>query len=60
MMQQPEGDFVTTSADIVVAFLHLLTAAIICATLVYVLAVWTPKAARWLDKDCIIVEGDGK
>lgn len=58
MMQPPEGDFVTTSDDVKVAALYCLTAAIICATLVYVLAVWTPKAARWLDKDCIIVEGE--
>ena len=50
MMQQPEGNLVTTSADIAVAALNLAKWAIIVATLVWVLAYWTPRAAQWWER----------
>lgn len=55
-MKLPDDDynFVTTTKDIAVAAIDLIKWGIACGTIIWVLAYWTPRAARWLDKSCTI------
>lgn len=49
----PQPNYITTTRDIVKAAIDLAKWSIICATLFWALAYWSPRAARWIDRDCI-------
>jgi len=71
MMRPPDEDYITnvvpiTTREIILAAMNMVKWASIsalgmaaCALIYWTLDNWTPRAARWLDKDCVIVEDEG-